>query len=364
MRILHVITNLKPGGAERLMVDLLPHLKGNGNDVALLLFNGVETPFKNELRDRGIDIFELSKEKDIKKKGLVYSPLNVIKLAKYLKQFDIIHTHNTPCQFFVAMASSLFRDNAKLVTTEHSTSNRRRKMRWIKPIDEWMYNQYNAIVCVSEQTNVNLKLYIGACQSICTIVNGVNVERFIKPIKEIDATQTVIITMVAAFRKEKDQETVLRALMHLPDNYRLQFVGRGDTESHVKSVSTELGLDRRVTFMGMRYDIPNILEKSDFVVLSSHWEGFGLAAVEAMASGRPLVASDVGGLRDVVSGAGVLFPHGDDKALAKAIQELCENPDYYRKVAQACQERAKKYDISVMAEGYLKLYESLMENNN
>ena len=76
------------------------------------------------------------------------------------------------------------------------------------------------------------------------------------------------------------------------------------------------------------------------------------------------MASDVDGLHEMVSGAGVLFPHGDDKALANAIRELCENPDYYRQVAQACQERAKQYDISVMAEGYLELYESLMNDHH
>ena len=79
-----------------------------------------------------------------------------------------------------------------------------------------------------------------------------------------------------------------------------------------------------------------------------------------MASGRPFVASDVDGLRDVVSGAGVLFPHGDDMALAESIQRLCENPSYYIDVAKACQSRAKEYDISVMADKYDQLYKELM----
>ena len=121
-----------------------------------------------------------------------------------------------------------------------------------------------------------------------------------------------------------------------------------------------MGLETRVSFLGVRMDVPDILEQSDVAVLSSHWEGFGLAAVEAMAAGRPLVATDVGGLHDVVSGAGILFPHGDDKALAEKIRHLCEHPDEYRLVAEQCQKRAMKYDISIMARKYLELYKAIV----
>ena len=65
------------------------------------------------------------------------------------------------------------------------------------------------------------------------------------------------------------------------------------------------------------------------------------------------------GLRDVVGGAGVLFPQGDDKALASNIQYLCEHPDEYHRIAEACQRRAMEFDISVMADAYHQLYHSL-----
>lgn len=364
MRILHVITTLDGGGAERLLVDLLPSLQRKGYEVNLLLFNGVETPFKKELIKDNIQIHDLSKGRSVYDKNAIYSPLNVFKLIKYLKHFDVIHTHNSICQLYVPIAKLLCNTKAKLVTTEHSATNRRRSIKAFKPLDRWMYDRYDAIICIAEQTRENLETYIGVKPTIHTIYNGVDVSSFLNPIKDIDSHERVMITMVAAFRKEKDHETTLRAMMHLPENYFLQFVGRGELEPQVQERCKELGLDNRVTFMGLRTDIPAILEESDIVLLSSHWEGLSLSSIEGMASGRPFIASDVDGLHEMVSGAGVLFPHGDDKALAKAIQELCENPGYYRKVAQACQERAKKYDISVMAEGYLKLYESLMENNN
>ena len=165
--------------------------------------------------------------------------------------------------------------------------------------------------------------------------------------------------MVAGLRIEKDHETVLKAMTHLPDNYSLRLVGDGVKADTLKKMTTDLGLDDRVTFMGVRQDVPDILEQSDIVVLSSHWEGLSLSSIEGMASGRPFVASDVDGLHEMVSGAGVLFEHGNDKDLAEKIQWLCEHPEEYRKVAQCCQDKARQYDISVMAEKYLKLYNRL-----
>lgn len=346
------------------MVDLLPQFKKEGHDVSLLLFNGVETPFKKELLEKGIEIIELSREDDIAEKGSVYSPLNVLKLLKYMRQFDIIHTHNSICQLYVPIAKILTGSKAIIVTTEHNATNRRRSIKCYKLVDRWMYNRYNAIICIAKQTEENLVNYIGAKPSIRTIFNGIDTGKFLRDIKDIKGQTSYVITMISAFRKQKDHETLLRAMTALPDNYRLQFVGRGETEGHMKAICSQMGLGSRVTFLGMRSDVDLILENSDIVVLSSHWEGLSLSSIEGMASGRPFVASDVDGLHEMVSGAGVLFPHGDDKALANAIRELCENPDYYRQVAQACQERAKQYDISVMAEGYLELYESLMNDHH
>lgn len=362
MRILHVITMLDIGGAERLMVDLLPRLRDMGHDVELLLFNGVDTPFRTKLEEQGIRIYELSHGHDVKKYYFdVYNPCHVIGLRKFLHGYDIIHTHNSICQLYVPLSRALFQYKVKLVTTEHNATNRRRKMAWFKPIDRWMYNQYEKVVCISNQTYVNLLSYIGDNANACVIKNGVNVQHYIRPRAEVSKKQRYVITMVSAFREQKDHETLLRAMTHLPENYYLKLVGDGTRIQDVQSYCVDLSLGDRVTFMGNQMDVPAILEKSDVIVLSSHWEGLSLSSIEGMASGRPFIASDVDGLHEMVNGAGVLFPHGDEVALAKEIQNLCENPEYYRKTVLACQERAKQYDISVMAEGYDKLYRSLVK---
>lgn len=360
MRVLHVITMLDIGGAERLMVDLLPLLHTQGNvDVDLLLFNGVDTPFKNELKQQGIQIFELGYVDDVDDLWSVYNPRLLFRLKRFMGGYDIIHTHNTACQLYVPIAKSIYGSSASLVTTEHNSTNRRRSKSWFKPIDRWMYKQYDGIICISDQTRQNLEDYIGKKDVMTTIYNGVDISRFLKPVNQIDDKHRFVITMVAAFREQKDHSTMLRAMKRLPESFCLRFVGRGETEDQVKQMCGDLGLNDRVSFMGMRSDVQDILDDSDIIVLSSHWEGLSLSSIEGMASGRPFVASDVDGLREIVSGAGVLFPHGDDEALANSIQQLCDNPSYYRQVAETCQERAKGYDISIMADKYLALYKSL-----
>ena len=361
MKILHVITTLDTGGAERLMVDLLPLLNAKGDQAELLLFNGFRTPLRTELEQRGVLVHELFNEEFNYKGSGVYNPMNIKRLSSYFNDYDIIHTHNTACQFYVPLARALLGKKVILVTTEHSSNNRRRDMRWFKPIDRWMYNQYEAVVCISEKAQTSLENYIGKREKVLTINNGVDVKRFLHPIKNVLAQEDFIITMVAGLRAEKDHETVFRALTHMPTNYRLKLVGIGVREAELKALTQEMGIQDRVVFMGLRSDVPDILEQSDVVVLSSHWEGLSLSSVEGMASGRPFIASDVDGLREVVGGAGVLFPHGDDKSLAESIQRLCENPAYYREVAEACQKRAQQYDISLMADSYHKLYQTLLQ---
>ena len=357
MRVLHVITTLDTGGAERLIVDLVPLLKDKGNEVELLLFNGFMTPFRKELEDRGITIHELCEDDQ---GGHVYDPIHIVRLRQYLKGYDIIHTHNTACQLYLPIAKALSRSSVKLVTTDHSTNSRRRTLWWFRPIEKWMYRQYDDIVCIGDVSRDNLEQYLSKGRHARVIYNGVNTKRFIRPIKDVSNQDSFVITMVAGLRLEKDHDTLIRSLSHLPSNYRLRLVGGGQREQELKSLCQELSLSERVDFMGARMDIPDILEQSDVIVLSSHWEGLSLSSIEGMASGRPFVASDVEGLHEMVGGVGVLFPHGDDKALAQKVQWLCEHPDEYREVAQRCQEKACQYDISVTASKYLELYEELL----
>lgn len=350
MRILHIITSLRTGGAEKLMVDLLPRLRDLGNDVELLLFDGTRTLFYEELENTGIKIHTLSVG------GNVYNPLNIFKLRKYLNKYDIVHTHNTACQLFVAICSMLC--SVVYYTTEHTTTNRRRDWWWYKPIDKWMYTRYNKIICISDQALKSLEDFHGKNDKNIVIYNGINLDKYLKPIKNITNNKDFIITMIAGFRYQKDQDTLIRALSLLPENFKLWLIGDGERRQELENLVTSQSLENRVKFLGIRNDIPELLEQTDIVVHSSHWEGFGLAAVEGMIAGRPVIASDVEGLRDIVNGAGILFPHKVHNALAIELESLCRNPELYKKVATACQAKAKQYDINIMAQKYNKIYKN------
>ena len=91
--------------------------------------------------------------------------------------------------------------------------------------------------------------------------------------------------------------------------------------------------------------------------MSSHWEGLSLSNIEGLSAGKPFIASDVNGLREVTDGYGILFPHGNSEKLAEVIKDLSEDKAYYENVATRCYERAKQFDISETVKRYNKLYE-------
>ncbi len=350
MKILHVITSLRTGGAEKLLVDLLPRFKAMGHDVELLLFDGTITPFYKSILQSGIKIHSLSIGQS------PYNLLNILRLRKYLRNYDIIHTHNTACQYFVPIANIIFNAKCTLITTEHSTFNRRRKHAIFKYIDRFIYHQYSTIISISKKTTENLVTFNGNDFRIITIENGIDLSKFNKLAPSSITQHEKVITMVAGFRVPKDQDTLIKAISLLPSNYKLWLVGDGERKQILKNLANKLNLNNRITFYGIRNDIPQILEHSQIIVLSSHWEGLSLSCIEGMASGRPFIASDVNGLKEVVNGYGILFPHQDYHSLAENIKSLCENSNKYTLVSRSCRERAQQYDINIMANKYLNLY--------
>lgn len=363
MRILHVITSLRTGGAEKLMLDLLPKIKENGCEIELLVFDGSPTPFLKEMESLDIVIHKLHD------KGGMYSFSNIFAFCEYVNHYDIIHTHNTPAQFFVAISHTLFRSKSILVTTEHNTSNRRRGKWWWYLLDQWMYRKYSTIICISAKAEENLRNYLNDNSSkIVTIFNGIDLKRFLSCERKISNDRDpkkVVISMVAAFREQKDQKTLIRAAAKLPSHYIVQLVGTGEQKliDECKALVNALGLSERVLFLGMRNDVERILFMSDIIVLSSHYEGLSLSSLEGMASGKPFVSSDVDGLHEIVSGYGLLFPHEDYETLSKELLRLGEDEDYSRRVAKRCVERAKQFDINEMSDKYMSIYKGLFSNH-
>lgn len=356
MKILHVINSLQMGGAEKLMVDLLPRLNQKGIECDLLTFDGTPTPFRQQLDKSGVKVIDFN----IGCKP--YSLSNIVKLIPIIRKYEIVHTHNTAPQLFTAIASMLC--SVVLVTTEHTTSNRRRDWKWYAPIDRWMYSRYKKVICCSEKAEINLTKWIHSSKKLCIVNNGVDISRFSNAFASSEfraqfPNNSRLITMVAGFRWEKDQDTIIRSLNHLDERFHLVLVGDGVRRSELESLVEKNHLEHRVHFLGIRSDVPEILKSSDYIVMSSHFEGLSLSSVEGMSVGKPMLASNVDGLKQVIEGAGVLFKEGDDHEFAKWIKELENGPILYAQTAQKCFDRAQKYDISVMVNGYIKVYNEL-----
>jgi hypothetical protein len=358
LKVLHVITSLRTGGAERLMVDLLPRLQERGLQVELAVFDGTPTDFMTALKSEGIPIHALGM-------GVraMHSPCCIPALRRLMRQFDIVHTHNTPSQYFVAIASMGMKLAPKLVTTEHSTMNRRRNSFLFRHLDKWMYGRYNKIIGVSDSTTLSLLNYLHGLQQPITINNGIAVDAFHHATAAQDIMeafgQNKRLVMSAAFRYPKDHETVIRALHLLPDDYHLLLAGDGNRRKIVEEFGAQEQLSQRVHFLGNRNDVANVLKAADVIVMSSRYEGLSLSSLEGLASGRPVVASDVPGLREIVGNAGILFPQGDAQALAKTILALEEDSKLRQQTIEKGLQRAHHYDIFTMTEAYWQVYQSL-----
>lgn len=353
MKILHIITSLHTGGAEKLIIDIVPKLQGLGHTVDVLLFDGSDTPFKQQLTKFNVKILELAKG------GSVYNQLHILRLIPILRHYDIVHTHNTAPQLFTAITNLFCKK--KLITTEHNTTNRRRDLWWYKPIDRFMYNQYDKIICISDQAEENLRNYLGKCKAdITTIYNGVDINKYVSANASDELTKIApdcrAIVMVAGFRYQKDQDTLIRATALLPKQFHTFLVGDGERKELCEKLAITEGAAERVHFMGIRMDVPELLKAADYVVMSSHWEGLSLASIEGMSVGKPFLASDVDGLREMTINAGILFPHQNAEQLAKEIMVLDENPTKYQHIADQCFNKAKLFDISVMVEKYNNVY--------
>lgn len=336
-----------------LVTDMAIHLSAEGHQCDVAVLSGSDTPLLHKLEEAGISVHLLSNG------GNVYDPRHILRLRPLIRKYDIVHTHNTASQFFAAFA--LRRNGPKLVTTEHNTFNRRRNMPWLRPLDRWMYGKYTAIASISAKASTLLAESVSLpLERIATIENGVDLARFSRKYDSVrlapEGSRT--ITMVAGFRAVKQQDTLIRALRHLPERFHLVLVGQGMRMEECRRLAESLGLGARVHFLGLRTDIPEILASSDYVAMSSHYEGLSLSSVEGMAAGKPMLASDVMGLQEVVGGAGILFKEEDDMDFAEKLLQLENSPSLYAEVAASCRKRAGLYDFDRMIRRYEELYES------
>jgi glycosyltransferase involved in cell wall biosynthesis len=180
----------------------------------------------------------------------------------------------------------------------------------------------DAIVTVSDvDKDLAARYRVRPRGNVVTIHNGIEADA---PQSAPETNGTVNLVCVARFSPQKSQALLVRALQGVDEPWQLSFVGEGPLEDEVRRLASDRGIDHRVDFLGARDDVGSLLAHSHIFVLPSNWEGFPLTILEAMRAGLPVVASDVGGVREaVIDGVtGYLIPRDDAQALAERLRQL------------------------------------------
>ena len=357
-RVLHVINSLTLAGAEVLVGEMAPRLRDHGCNVTVAVLRVLDSPLERRLATAGIPVVHVAR-------AATYSPFHIWPLARLMQQYDIVHVHLFPAQLWAAGARRFCKRPPILVTTEHNPDNNRRHRPLARMIDRFVYAHYGSIICNSEATASALREWIPSLRERLTVIpNGIAVARFSAAAAaergEIlrDARGPVAM-FVARLQPQKDHATLLRAVAEVPD-LQLILVGEGELRADLEQLARSLSIADRVHFLGHRTDIAELLKMANVYVHATHSDGFGIAALEAMAAGLPIVASNVPGLAEVISDSGILVPPGEAQALAAAIRRVLGDSTLRSRLAAAAAARARSFDIARTVESHLELYERLL----
>lgn len=357
MKVLHVINTLETGGAQKLLSEFLPALRDLGVNADVAVFRETGSNFEKNLKWAGVNIVYLGAKSN-------FSPSIVSRLRKLYGQYDIIHLHLFPTLYHGVLANTGI--GKPILYTEHSTFNRRRQKAYLRPLEKAVYGRLSRIIAVSQPTKDQLLKWLGSdfdSSKISAVNNGIRFFSANKAENEKSPVNDKYILMVSRFTEAKDHATLIKAIPEIKDkNLKIALAGEGPTMDEIVSLAQETGVADRCLFLGDRPDIDSLIRHSCFGVQSSHWEGLSTTAVEFMSEEKPVIASDVDGLVQVVENAGLIFPHGNPSSLAACINNLMDDDDLYRATAEKCLARAKEFSIERMASDYKKIYDEILRS--
>jgi glycosyltransferase involved in cell wall biosynthesis len=296
-----------------------------------------------------------------------------LRLAAVLRgeHVDVVHAHQyTP--FFYAMAARLRGPRRPIVFTEHGRHqpDRRRPRRvWANRL---LVSGRDRLFAVGDAVRRALIDHEGLpAGRVGVIFNGIDLAAFGSADRAAAraamgaAGDELVILQVARLDYLKDHATAVRALARFTvgqPHARLVLVGDGPERPAIEALARELGVAGRVRLLGARSDVPRLLSGADVLLLSSVSEGIPLTPIEAMAAGLPVVATDVGGVGEVVvdGETGLLAPARDDAALAVHLARLAGDAGLRRRFGEAGRARARRlFDEARMCDDYGRVYREL-----
>jgi glycosyltransferase involved in cell wall biosynthesis len=362
--VVHLIEALGFGGAETHIYRLATHLRQGRYEPLVCCLSG--SPRIAALKDQGVQVITL----DISRHSIVLFPLflnDVVKAILKLillirrRKVDIIHTHLPDCAILGGIAGKL--SGAEVVATYHGLK--------ILPFDRKKNDPRNYLrmifyrfagilayrsIAVSEEVkDLMVRAMHVEPHKILVINNGIDTEDYGKPIdletvcKELGLVfDDKVVTFVGRLVSNKGHKYLIMAaqvVIRYYPNTKFLLVGNGPTLGELTDLVSKLSLEKHVKFLGERSDIPNILAITNVFVLPSFAEGISLALLEAMAAGKPVVATAVPGNRDVVvdKETGLLVPAKDFEALGSAICKLLTDPHTAKRMGASGRVRVRKH---------------------
>lgn len=381
MRILHVIPSLLPGGAERLITEWATYLRRAGHEVELCtIYTG--GPFVAQLERAGVAVHNLAFDPGIEQFRLrrKYDLRILPALARRIRdgKFQIVHAHLFPALLFAALTSFLAPDQP-YVYSEHSQHNRRRRSRILRVLDWCLYYRYARILPVGHEVAKALCAWLpGLTRKVQVIPNAIDPAHFQTTDGEVEALRrelTItqdekVVLFVGRLEHEKGPDLLVEALSHLhpsldEENSRIRVVlaGDGRLKKALQERCSTLPRAGMVTFLGYRQDIPALLGLADLVVLPSRSEGLPMTVLETMAAGKPLLATSVGSIPEVIEHgvSGWVVPPGSPAALAQGIRHLLGSPDLRKRLSdRALNVLQERYTLEVTMPTLLEAYASVM----
>jgi L-malate glycosyltransferase len=336
--VLFVVIELSTGGTERVVLELLRNLDRNLFKSHVVFF--IDGPLRAAYSEASAHLIHIAKNNGFDFRAMM-------KIAKVINEqnIDVINAHHYMPLFYCYLGSKIF-NNRSLVYTEHSVPGVEAVSKsFHRQLCNRMLGRTDAVIGVSLEVTESLKKFYPRHEDrIYTVRNGVDVARFASSSDRMFTrsglgllAEHFVIGNVANFRSIKNHLCLIRAFKILSRAYphaRLVLVGKGypeeaeNTEQEVKEFIKRCALQDRVIITGERQDIPELLHCFDAFCLPSFSEGLPVSILEAMAARLPVVASDVRGIREVVSHklTGLLFPSDEHEALARILEDVINDP--------------------------------------
>jgi glycosyltransferase involved in cell wall biosynthesis len=358
------------GGAERLVVHLMEHLsRERFSPVCICLESPLGTHYEARVQALGTPLYFLGK-------GAGASWRVLQQLDALFRQYrpTVVHTHIIGLNYAYPLMFR-YRTPAR-VHTVHSLAQHEVGVRigaWVR-ILAFRYRIGHVVpVAVAEDVRTTIRQLYGYLDAPL-IPNGIPTDEYAPdPNRRRRWRQrhglepeAIVLTHVGRFAPPKNHALLIEAFAQVRTHTPLYLllVGGGELEDAVRQQVAGLGLQERVRFLGVRADVPAILNASDLFVLSSRWEGNPLSVMEAMAAGLPVVSTAVGGVPELVreGETGLLVPSGDAAALARALQALVDDPARREAMGKAARQHAvAHFDIRHTVRQYEALYERLLQ---